>query len=177
MDTSAESSGLKEKKAVTTEELLTKVESRLNKTDNPSLPPEETMAAILELGNEREEAIKERLSMSEKIGSLESRIQGAIEEKEEAYINAKNAYDKAKEQEWLAHELANFIKDVANGIYEGKERAAANRVYDLNGNSIKKKRLKAYTFDSLDEAKKVYAEEVNKPYDAEEFLEWLFRFA
>ena len=37
---------------MTTEELLTKVESRLSKKGNPALPPEETLRAILDLGNE-----------------------------------------------------------------------------------------------------------------------------
>lgn len=162
---------------MTTEELLTKVESRLRRTDNPSLPPEETMAAILELGKERDEAIVERIKISEKVGSLESRIEFLSSQKEEAEFNAKQAEDKAKEKEWLAHELAHFIRDVANGIYEGQERSAANRVYDLNGGSIRKKRLNVYNFDSLDEAKKAYAEETKEPYEAERFLEWLFRYA
>ena len=162
---------------MTTEELLTKVESRLNKTDNPSLPPEETMAAILELGREKDEAIKERLSVSEKVATLETKIEGLSAQKEEAEFNAKQAQDKAKEQEWIAHELANFVKCVANGIYVGQERAAANRVYDLNGGSIRKKRLNAYNFNSLDEAKKAYIEALIEPYEAERFLEWLFQYA
>lgn len=160
-----------------TEELLTKVESRYLGKDNPSLPPEETMLAILELGKEREQAIEERLKMSEKIGSLESRIEYLSGQKEEADVEIRKAQEKSKENEWLAHELSNFIRDLANGIYEGQERAAANRVYDLNGASIRKKRLKVYNFDSLTEAKKEYAEETKKQYDSEEFLNWLFRFA
>ena len=163
---------------MTTEELLTKVESRLRGTDNPSLPPVDTMDAILRLGKERNDAIAEKMKISEKLGSLESRLEFLSAQKEEAEFNAKQSEDKAKEKEWLAHELANFIRDVANGIYEGRERSAANRVYDLNGSSIRKKRLKAYNFDSLAEARKEYAEVVaDKPYDAEEFLAWLFSFA
>ena len=162
---------------MTTEELLNRVESRLNRTGNPSLPPDETMQAILELGKEREEAIKERIAAVERETSLANRIEYLSSEKEELEHKVLKAEDKAKEQEWVAFELAKFVKAVANGIYAGQERAAANRVYDLNANSITKRRLNCYSFDSLPEAKKKYAAiHPDKPEDVDAFLEWLFAF-
>ena len=167
---------------MTTDELLTRVESRLNKTDNPPLPPEETMRAILELGRERDSSNNEKAGLYQEIAALKDRIEGALSQKEEAEFKQRQAEDRAKEQEWVAQELANFVKAVANRLFVGQEAAAAQRVYDLNGNSITKKRLKAYNFDSLDEAKKAYADfclssQTQKPYDADEFMDWLFRFA
>lgn len=164
---------------MTSEELLTKVENRLNRTDNPTLPPEETMRAILELGKEREDAIKEKLSMAEKVASLESRIENLNAQVEAAESKAEKAESKSKEQEWIAHELGKFVRDVANGLYAGQERAAANRVYDLNGGSITKKRLNCYTFDSLSEARRAYARTIpdSELLNLDAFEEWLFRFA
>ena len=162
---------------MTTEELLNRVTRRLNKTWNPTLPPEETMHSILELRKEKGTLKKENDDLRNEISVLNDRIDFISSQKEEAEFNSKRANEKVKEQEWIAHELANFIIEVANGIYQGKEPAAARRVYDLNSGSIRKRRLKAYNFDSSEEAKSAYAEETGKEYNSEEFIEWIFRFA
>ena len=159
---------------MTTEELLNRVESRYNRTGNPSLPPDETMAAILALAKERDEAIKKNLELTEKVGSLESRLEGVKEQKGDAEFRAKEAEAKAKEHEWVANQFANFVKGVANLMYEGQEVSAARRVYDLNSGSLKMKRLRMHGFDSLDKAKETYVSETGDA-ECKGILGWLFQ--
>lgn len=165
---------------MTTTELIKRVEQRLNKTGNPSLPPEETLRAILELGKERDAALNEKHSIQDEIDQQTAKIDALVSQKEEAEFQARQAKDEAKEQMWIAHELGNFIRDVANSIYVGKEVSAANRVYDLNKGSLKKKRLNAYNYDSIQEAKDAYTEYCKGagiPFDEINMLSWLFDYA
>lgn len=165
---------------MTTTELIDRVDKRLNKTGNPSLPPEETLRAILELGKERDAAINEKLSIQDEIDQQMTKMDALVSQIEDAEVKARQAKDEAKEQMWIAHELGNFIRDIANSLYVGREVSAANRVYDLNKGSLKKKRLNAYNFDSLQEAKAAYAEycgEKGLPIDEKNMLSWLFDYA
>ena len=165
---------------MTSKELLNRVEQRLNNTGNPSLPPEETLQAIMNLGKEKNSIQQEKEKQSEEIAELKAKLESAISRMDDAEFHAKQAHDRAKEQEWIAHELGNFIKDVANSIYVGQEVAAANRVYDLNKGSLKKKRLNAYNFDSLQEAKDAYEKHCKVegiPFDEINMLSWLFSYA
>lgn len=160
---------------MTTEELLNRVEQRLNRTGNPSLPPEETMQAILALDKERETAQNECATLNEKVGSLQTQLDGAVAEKEDAEFKARQAESKAKEAEWVAGEMGKFIRDVANHIYEGQEISAAQRVYDLNKGNLTKKRIRANDFASATAAEEAYR--LAYPNDAEivrKFVDWLF---
>lgn len=91
-------------------------------------------------------------------------------QKDDAELQTKQAEDSAKEQAWIAHELGKFVSDTANGLYSGNERAAANRVYDLNKSSLRKKRLNAYNYETLEEAKSAY----EKSESDDTFEVWLF---
>ena len=165
---------------MTTSELIERVTMRLNGTGNPSLPPEETLRAILELGKERDSVLNEKLSIQDELEQQTAKNDVLVSQKEDAEFRAQQAEDEAKEQKWIAHELGNFIRDIANSIYVGHEVPAANRVYDLNKGSLKKKRLNAYNFDSLQEAKYAYAnvcKEKGIPFDEINMLPWLFDYA
>ena len=165
---------------MTTSELIKRATERLNKTGNPPLPSEETLRAIIELGNERDAVLIEKLSIREELARKTAYVESLVSQKEEAKLRARRAEDEAKEQTWIAHELGNFVRDLANGVYEGGEMAAAKRVYDLNGGSIKKKRLNAYNFDSYEEAKDAYREHCKEDgiaFDEINMLPWLFDFA
>ena len=115
--------------------------------------------------------------MDNEIDRQTAKIDALISQKEEAEFQLRQAKDEAKEQMWIARELGNFVRDIANSIYEGREVSAANRVYDLNRGSLKKKRLNAYNFDSLQEAKDAYAEHCKSEhisFNEKAMLEWLF---
>ena len=161
---------------MTTSELIKRATERLNKTGNPPLPSEETLRAIIELGNERDAALNEKLSIMDELARKIAYVEGLVSQKEEAELRARHAEDEAKEQMWIAHELGNFVRDLANGMYEGGESAAAKRVYDLNGGSLRRIRRNAYNYETVDEAKKAFLR-VNKgqPYSIDELLEWMFR--
>lgn len=163
-----------------TNELIERATERLNKTDNPLLPPEDTLSAIIQLGKERDEAKEKAVKLAGKVGELTARASFAEVKMSEANLESKKAKDFAKEQAWIAQELGKFVCDIANGIYAGQEIAAAKRVYDLNGGSIKKKRLNAYNFDSYEEAKDAYREHCKEDgiaFDEINMLPWLFNFA
>lgn len=165
---------------MTSRELLIRVEQRLNNTGNPPLPPEETLQAIINLGREKDVVSSEKKALSEEVAELKARVESDMSRMADAELRALQATDKAKEQEWIAHELGKFIRDVANGIYVGQEVPAANRVYDLNKGSLKKQRLNAYNYDSLDEAKEAYKRhcmEEGLAFDEINMLQWLFDYA
>lgn len=161
---------------MTTTELIERVEQRLNGTGNPWLPPKETLNAILELGKERDAVLNEKLSLQDEIDQQTNKIDALIVQKEDAELRAKQAEDEAKEQKWIAHELGNFVRDLANGVYDGGEMAAARRVYDLNSGSLKRVRRNAYDYETVDEVKQAFLC-VNKgqPYGIDELLEWMFK--
>lgn len=163
---------------MTTDELINRAEQRLNKTGNPSLPPEATLKAILDLGKERDAAQKEAALLYSKVAGLETNLASALTAKDDAEKLKLQADDETKEHEWIAHELGNFVRDIANGIYAGGEIAAANRVYDLNKGSLRKKRLNAYNYDSLQAAREAYRKHClaeGLAFDEINMLEWLFR--
>lgn len=165
---------------MTTKELVERATERLNKTGNPPLPPEETLSAIIQLGKDRDDAITKMHNLEEQLQEYKAKTEIAYNRMDDAEHECKKARDSAKEQGWLAQELGKFVRDISNGLYEGQEMAAAKRVYDLNSGSIKKKRLNAYNFDSLDEAKEAYHEHClnqSMRYNEIEMLGWLFEYA
>lgn len=113
--------------------------------------------------------------LQEQLRTLQSELDDTITAKRDAESRLKEAEEKAKSQEWLAQQLGTFVRDMSCGLYEGKEKAAAQRVYDLNKSSIRKRYLNAYKFDSLEEAKQGYIDATQKEADAEEVLKWLFK--
>lgn len=154
---------------MTTSELLERVDQRLSGKGNPSLPPEATLKAILTLGKQKDAANKEVEELRNKVAELSGRLDTTTMQKEDAEFQAKQARDAAKEQEWIAHELGNFIRDVANSLYVGKEVAAAQRVYDLNKGSLRKVRRNAYNYETVEEAQMDFVG------DQDKFLEWLYQ--
>ena len=142
------------------------------------------MAAVnpsgIQLGKERDEAKTKAVNLAEKVGELQAKATCAEAQRDEKEMESKRAMDSAKEQAWIAQELGKFVRDVSNGIYAGQEMAAAKRVYDLNSGSIKKKRLNAYNYDSLAEAREAYREHCKEEwlaFDENNMLPWLFDFA
>ena len=165
---------------MTNNELVQRATERLNKTGNPTLPPEETLTAIIQLGKDFKEANDKIRKLEEKVQEYAAKTEVAYNRMDDAEHEQKKAKDEAKNQAWVAQELGNFVRDVANGVYVGQEMAAARRVYDLNEGSIKKKRLNAYNFDSIQEAKETYAEYCKGagiPFDEINMLPWLFDYA
>lgn len=162
---------------MTTEDLLSRCKDRLSKSGNPALPPEETLSAILELGEEKWKAIEER-------DELNSKLYQAIKDKESAenkLTAALSELDKVKkfgeEQAWLAMEFLTFIKAVSNHEYDGNEPAAASRVYNLNSDQITKRPLNAFMYNSQEEARAAYERVCiaeNKEFSIVDFVKWLY---
>lgn len=163
---------------MTTDELISRATQRLGGTGNPPLPPEETLKAIIQLGNERTAATQDKAELETKVAELEMRLEVALREREDAEVAQRQAEAATKEQAWVAHELGKFIEDIANGMFAGQEMAAAKRVYDLNSSSLTRKRLNAFDYDSLEEARNAYVRQLKgAEYSPMDFLEWLFLFS
>ena len=127
---------------------------------------------LKKLGTTSEE-IASKNSVIEKLEARLAEANARITELEFAKVKADDA---AKEQAWIANELGKFVSDVANGFYEGQEIAAARRIYDLNGGSLKKKRINAAYFESDEEARAAFEEQFrSRNYSMKEYLDWLFR--
>ena len=122
------------------------------------------------------DASKEAVAAKDiEIASLKSQLQDANYRKSLAEFNQTKAENNSKEKARIANELGKFVCDVANGLYEGQEIAAARRVYDLNSGSLTKQRINACDYDSVQEAKQAYLEKMNDaPYTDEAFQLWLF---
>ena len=165
---------------MTTEELLTKVESRLSKKGNPALPPEETLRAILDLGNELKLVKEELERIKDEKNRLDFQLSEANLKTKTAEIELEKALDNAKNYKWVANELGKFVRDIANRFYEGEEVSAARRVYDLNSDSFSKKRLNAYNYETKDEAWNAFVtwamteDKSGKKIGYDWFHEWLF---
>lgn len=156
---------------MTSEELMAKVEEKIGS----SILPDETLLAIQNLFKERNEAVEALKAKDEEILSLSTKV--AAKESEISIIEfAKTkAEDSAKEHAWVANELGKFVSDIANGLYEGKEIAAARRVYDLNGGSLKKKHVNAADYESEEEARAAFEKQFwSRTYNMQEYLDWLF---
>lgn len=163
---------------MTTADLLARVEERFNRTGNPSLPPEETLKAILELGRELEEEKSTKFQYEDNMTALSGKLEEAKEQLSIEVKSREKAEDEARNQAWVAQELGNFVRGIANRQYEGTEVAAAQRVFDLNGSSLSKKRLNAYNYDSVKDAilgyRKARGLDPLAPENLNDFHEWLF---
>jgi hypothetical protein len=62
-----------------------------------------------------------------------------------------------KEQTWIANQLGQFVKQLGAGLYEGLEKAAAKRLYDLNCTSLTKPLVNAFLYDTIEEAREAFA--------------------
>ena len=122
------------------------------------------------------EANSEELASKNKvIETLEARLAEANAKITEVEFARTKAEDSAKEQAWIANELGKFVSDVANGIYEGQEIAAARRIYELNGGSLKKKRINAADYETEEEARAAFEKQFwSETYNMQEYLNWLF---
>ena len=122
------------------------------------------------------EANSEELASKNKvIETLEARLAEANAKITEVEFARIKAEDSAKEQAWIANELGKFVSDVANGIYEGQEIAAARRIYELNGGSLKKKRINAADYETEEEARAAFEKQFRHTnYSMKEYLDWLF---
>ena len=122
------------------------------------------------------EANSEELASKNKvIETLEARLAEANAKITEVEFARTKAEDSAKEQAWIANELGKFVSDVANGIYEGQEIAAARRIYELNGGSLKKKRINAADYETEEEARAAFEKQFRHTnYSMKEYLDWLF---
>lgn len=164
------------KYTMTTDEMLDKVNAKLANESAAPLMTEETMLAVQALGRERDEALSLVKSKDEEINSLKATLDGMESKIAEAEFARKRAETDAKEKAWTANELGKFVSDIANGIYEGQEIAAARRVYDLNSGSLSKKRINASNYDSGFDAELAFRKEhgytSNDEYTYAEFMAW-----
>jgi hypothetical protein len=79
------------------------------------------------------------VATNERTTELEKRVTELTEALDSAIIEKMTEKDCAasleiqlKEQTWIANQLGQFVKELGAGIYEGQEKAAAKRLYDLN---------------------------------------------
>ena len=128
-----------------------------------------------ELMKQLEANSEELASKNKVIEMLESRLAEANAKITEVEFARTKAEDSAKEQAWIANELGKFVSDVANGFYEGQEIAAARRIYELNGGSLKKKRINAADYETEEEARAAFEKQFwSQTYNIQEYLDWLF---
>ena len=161
---------------MTTEELLDNVKKRMS----DAIVPEEGLQAILDLGRKLDEANAELNVLKEEKAATNLQITELDMKAKTAELELQKVVEERRDKEWIAGELGKFVCDIANGIYEGKEIAAARRVYDLNGGSITKKRLNAYNYDTHDEAWSAFVtwamteDKSGRTIDFDLYHEWLF---
>lgn len=156
---------------MTTDDLLKKVQEKIV----TMILPDETLQAILDLGKERDFARESVRAKEEEILALNTKVAAAEANVSQIEFAKGKAESLAKDQAWIANELGKFVSDIANGIYEGKEIAAARRVYDLNGSSMKKKHVNAADYESEEEARTAFEKQfVSQTYTMQEYLDWLF---
>lgn len=117
-------------------------------------------------------------SKNQIIATLEARLAEADDKIATLELAKAKAEESAKEKSWLANELGKFVSDVANGIYEGQEMAAARRIYDLNSGSLNKRRINACNYESLADAEKAFAfMRGREQYTSQDLLQWLFELS
>lgn len=104
------------------------------------------------------------VATNERITELEKRVTELTEALDSALIEKMNEKDRAdslesqlKEQTWIANQLGQFVKELGAGLYEGQEKAAAKRLYDLNCNRLQRPIKNAFLFDTIDEAREAFA--------------------
>ena len=157
---------------MTTDELLTKVQEKIG----TMILPDETLQAILDLGKERDSARESVRAKEYEIIALNTKIAATEANVSQIEFAKEKAESLAKDQAWIANELGRFVRNIATGIYEGYEIAAARRVYDLNGSSLKKKHVNAADYESEEEARAAFEKQnMNQQYNMQEYLDWLFR--
>lgn len=101
--------------------------------------------------NERITELEHRVS--ELTGALDSALVDTMNEKS----RAESLEQQLREQTWVANQIGQFVKELAAGLYEGQEKAAAKRLYDLNCNSLQRPIKNAFMFDTIDEAREAFA--------------------
>lgn len=159
------------------DELVRRCKERLERTSNPSLPPEETLKAVIALGDEKWELYKEKYELEQQVAKLKEEINDANVKLVQAKADRDAAVAYGSDQAWIAAELGEFVMGIANLCYVGEESAAAKRVYDLNKGQIAKRMLNGYGYDSLKDAKEAYLKvcaDKGLEYEPTAMLEWLF---
>ena len=128
-----------------------------------------------ELMKQLEANSEELASKGRDIEKLDARLAEANARITELEFAKTKAEETAKEQAWIANELGKFVSDVANGIYEGQEIAAARRIYGLNEGSLRKKRINAAEYETEMEARKAFEKQFwSDTYSSDEYMDWLF---
>ena len=167
---------------MTTEELIDKLTSSL--AESLSCTVSQTVPELVKQLDVQNDTIKKK---NEVILDLQNELQRAIERSDDEEYKVNRITIEMREQQFIARELGKFVKDVGNRLYEGQEVAAAQRVYDLNGNKLNKTWINAYNYESLNDAVESFKEakilelsgdsmqfEKWGTSDFQKFLDWLY---
>lgn len=161
-----------------TDDLIRRVRERLENTANPSLPPEETMKAILALGDERDEKSREALAVSSRLCDSQKKIETLEQEKKELAANLATLLKKHEDLSFVTAEYESCLNRIAGHEYEGKEAITAKRVYDLNKGSCDRRLINCRLYTTLDDAKagyRKYCERIGASFDEINMLPWLYQ--
>lgn len=164
---------------MTPDDVLKNVNSELEKDRSVAQMSEETLLAVRELGRQRDESIEACVRKDREIAELKKTAMEAEKRISTAELARRKAEAKAKDSEWVAGELGKFVRDVALGLHEGHEVAAARRVYDLNSGSLTIRRIMADEHDSVKSALDAFmSEHDGKEVDISacwDFLAWCWK--
>ena len=160
------------------DELIRRCTERFNHTSNPSLPPDETLQAVIRLGEEKLELYRKTVELSERVSALRKEL-------EEAYIRVKDASNREDDARKMADDIAflaatyeECLRKIAMHECDGKEVVTAFRVYNLNKGTSGTKTINCRCYPNLDEAKAAYekaCEDMGIAFNEVNMLEWLYR--
>lgn len=160
-----------------TDDLLRRVRERLNHSSNPSLPPEETMKAILALGDERDDKSREAISLSSMLCDRQKKIETLEHEKKDVSARLAELLKKHEDLSFITAEYEACLRRLAGHEYEGKEAITAKRVYDLNKGSCDRRLINCRLYTTIEEARvgyRKYCERIGASFDEINMLPWLY---
>lgn len=159
---------------MTGKELIQHAKERKDVSSLCSLGAQESeiIEAVLELERTNYKFEMESVSLKNEISILKEELKKLESKQGEKDFEISKLEKQVKEKSWVAQELGKFVRDIGLGLYEGKEMAAANRVYELNNKEINRRWINANLYQNLDEAIEAFHKRKNT--SIETIQEWLF---